>query len=378
MKNVRKGLIEWSPHIMWTLSISLGYTLIMNQFTTIDAGIQDEMIMNYFLKGLWLIIPLVLLKYIVTKVKYRWQLFIVSILITGLMLYISGEVLLGVLTAILCMMRLYNCVLEEKSCLEQMELLLLALFPFYFIVSGLGEIPMLQKLSVYSFVLCGGLTFIVSGLLRIEKYIELRKNRANLPQAKLLNGGTKIFVSFTVIIMCVVLFVLHYEYEYVSYSWETSEYEYTEEVVEEEGETEEDINLFELYEVGETNQYLEALFSVLEKIFVFIFYLLMVFALYKAIRSFIIARNVNSGTKIIIEETFTDVEEDVAANVKGFHIREFFDFSPEMKVRRRYKKTLKSYHPKNWQSPSEMEEMAQIEIEELHYEYEAVRYGKGE
>ncbi|MFI3171943.1 MAG: hypothetical protein R3Y58_06220 [Eubacteriales bacterium] len=372
MEKINKLYLKFVPHIVWTLVLSLLYSLLVA-----IAIPTESLYFLFYIKGLLLIAPLVLSETVSKHAKYLWQ-----FCLSGMILILVSYLLIQsyfyvVFSIILWSIRLVNRLTKKTSNLDTTSWVLLVPFLLYFLLSGTRNYMLYQKISVYHFAISCALIFGYYGLKRFELYLKLRKSKANLPLARIRNTGTFIFSMTVLIVSFFLITMIHFHYEFLSITApqvnEVLVDEFTEAQTQDSEEAAFDFS--DLSETDEPNPYLVAFWNLLEHVFQFImyfaFFIGVIYAVHRLIINF---RDSHSNTTDFIESTIDSTDNTIT--LPAFvSIRNFFDFSYSMKVRRQYRSTLKKHKPHNWQTPSEMEEMAQLDIPELHQEYEKIRYG---
>lgn len=370
--------MQWTPCIVWTLAISLGYAICMHWAVgeLAEGGLSAQL---YYLQGLLLGIPFAILAKVARNAKHLWQFLLVGVVLLFAGFYISNSYFFAVIIGVLWFVRFINRLKDASSSLDGTNGFLLLTFVVCFIAAGSGYEVFLQKMSIYHFIIVGLLTFNYYGIQRYEFYVKLRKDKANMPINRIMDTGTRNFVVTALIVILCIVPVIEYGYAFVPFVWEQgdSEYEYdTDSSEEEQEEQQTSLSLEDLVGIKEPSIWLQYLWAVLEKITVIALYIaavwFIVHGIYKMVRNF---NKIQIEKNDVIESTFVVADEENRTRRKK-RFEEMFDFSYTMKVRRRYKKELKKYNPKHWQTPSEMEAMADLEMPELHQLYEEVRYGE--
>ncbi len=236
-------------------------------------------------------------------------------------------------------------------------------------------------MTLYHFIIAGLLIFVEHGMKRFESYVEIRKERTNMPITRILNTGTRNLVVFAGIVLVILASVVKYQYTFVpvTFSLKPISYSDTREMEEEtkKEESGDQMNLDELYGEENQNQWLSYIWIFLEKVLFIVLYAVTFYGVIRGIYLLITNFNKTQIDKNDVIESSVTKEDMIEKRAKQKQkIEELFDFSADMKIRRKYKKELKKYNPQSWQTPTEMEEMAQLDMEELHIQHEQVRYGK--
>lgn len=380
MEKTRNVFMKCAPIVAWTLTIAIIYGLVTYTIAvqSIDGTNQSEM--KFYLEGLKIAIPLIILSISVNKIKYIWQFIFFTILLVAATYAVTSDFGLTMITVGLCFSRFLQKVNNVKSVLEHVYVVLVVAPITCFIVTGFTGFVFYQKVAIYTFFVIGFLSFAYNGIRRFDNYVYLRKDKANIPINRLLNNGTQVFLIVGILLLVYIVPVMELAYEYVPLKIEL-EGEFEQEFSENEYDLEFDMNMSSSgivgYPLDNVNPNLEKMWNVILVILSIGTSALILFLTYRLIRNLIYNfHHVEVDKNDIIESTFLDKDLKESTVKKSNKWQERLDFSYEMKVRRRYKKELKKHKPQPWQTPSEMEGMAQVHIPELHEEYEKVRYGE--
>ncbi len=385
---LRKFLLQYIPHVIWLLAASLCYAMMSNSFYGLLQGSTNSAAVYYY-KGLLLLVPLIAFSYAVKKAARIWQFLLVGlVLVAGLHLlfgcwFFTAFVILIFLlrggNRIRQQLQILEEELPEESMLDHPSKFLLAVPIISFLLTGYTVQPFIQEMALYHFVAMAILFFVMDGLQRFEGYVRLSEMNANVPAARILETGTRIFVGCALSLILVLAPILYTQYQFVpiDFSYEVTDTEITEEEKEDVAESDHVSDVFAAIAEEEPGIDLSWLWEILDKVMVVAVYCGSVYALYRLLKMLIVNFNKTQVEKNdVIESTFLDSEASLQMQRSKVRLAELFDFSPAMKIRRRYKKELKKHKPKGWQTPAEMEQMAQKDIPELHLQYEQVRYGK--
>lgn len=376
---IRNSLLKWIPHIVWALVISLGYALFAVKVNTQILNETMVSVERYYLKGLCILIPLAIFGESVKQSIRFWQFLMIGVGVIVATFFLSNCIFFTGITAFLWVLRLTTRVEKEDTCFDGVNYFLFPILLIYFLITGFYEEPFLQKMTVYHLLYTLLLVFLYEGLLRFGEYVDLRKDKANMPSKRILDAGTKIFGMVAILVMLCVVPIIKYQYDYIPMSFPEIESTYEEEIVEEKAQEEksEQMGMQDMFPEQESNPIAELIWEVLERVAFILVYTGIAYHLikgiYKMIKNF---NQIEIEKNDVIESTFLQKDDTVKKLKPKNKFSEWFDFSREMKIRRKYKKMLKKYEPKDWQTPTEMETMAELEIPELHNLYEEVRYGK--
>ncbi|MFI3236899.1 MAG: hypothetical protein R3Y47_02580 [Lachnospiraceae bacterium] len=379
MRQIRKTLLVAAPTVAWTLLFMIIYTLFMSKVQDYKEFVISDQQLYY--RSITLAIPLAVLTITIKKTKYLWQYLLVAILLIAAMYFSTGDWFLVLITAGLCFIRLISRLSNEPNVLDSINGFMIAALVIVFVMMGFSGEEYLQKMTLYHIIYLTLLAFTYWGLQRFEEYIMIRESRANVPAVKILDTGTKIFVVSVLLCLIVLLPLMEYKYELVSFSLpqvEQSDEVWEEEInIEEREESNEGGSMIDMLPESEPNKYLVMFWQFLSNLMVIAVYVGFVYAAIRGIRAMIRNYKAPQIEKYdVIESTFVQVDAEANTIKVRAKLGELFGFSKEMTIRRKYKKALNKYHPKAWQSPDEMEKMAELDIPELHELYEEARYAK--
>lgn len=378
MEKLRTYFMALIPPLMWTLALSIGYTLIVYP---LDSYLQPATTFGelfYYSKGLCLFFPICFLSYIGRRTRHLYQFLLCGIGMVFVVYFLSDCYTFTGICIILWGIQLASRLSHIRSILEVASGYILIIYILYFVITGNTNDVFLQKCTLIHFVISALCIFAYYGIKRFEFYITLRKSKAYMPTTRILNTGTSIFLGVLLIGLLVLVPLIHFQYQFTAFVTpviEESELEILPEETQSTPEYEEAVlALDDLANESVTHPLLDTLWALFEwgmKLFVCGTILTLIYlGIRHMIREF--RHNLTEDTDVI-ESTFSSFDTTFVLKNKT-RIHELLDFSYEKKIRRQYKNTLRKYKPKSWQSPSEMEEMANLTIPELHQEYEKVRY----
>ncbi len=386
MRTIRKCLLQLSPHLIFTLAISLCYAMLVYTFAA-EGGFGMA---ACYLRGLALFFPFAAFSYLVKKSANIWQFVLGGVVILAALHLAFGCWLFTTIATCIYLLRGGNRVrqqlqildeeLPEESALDHPSKFLLFLPVLCFLVAGNQFLPFFQECALYHFIAICLLFFVRGGLLRFEQYVKLSELSANVPSARILETGTRIFVVAALACVLVLTPILRSGYQFVPIVFEYSaESEWVEEEAEEAAEESDHVSdIWVSIEESEPAIDLSWLWAILDKILLAAFCVVMAWFIYHCLRVLIVNFNKTQVEKNdVIESTFLDSEAQLAFARGKARFAALFDFSEAMKTRRRYKKEFKKHAPKPWQTPTELEAMANKDLPELHAAYEVARYGKG-
>ncbi|MFI3226944.1 MAG: hypothetical protein R3Y09_05955 [Clostridia bacterium] len=382
MNFLRKNLIIYAPHIVWMLVLSIVYALFAELF---NIYIFDNTLNStdfYYIKGLFLVFPLAFFSISLKKSNVLWKFVLkgfICLIICGIL---SKCVVFTAMVAALFGLRFINNVNSDKSSFDEISHINLMFLAGFFVLTAFYDLVFLQKMIVYHVFFATLLIFAQKGLKRFEFFIDLRKDKSNLPEQRILDQAMKIFAVCTLLVILLVMPIMGNYYNFISFSFELSDetgYVYeeveSEDLGDEPVEGEDGYSLEELQDNSRMSQVLGMFWQFIEPLIYVMNFVILGWILYKGILAFL--ENLKKPLVVrddVIETTFKKINEEKKSTIDISKISELLDFSPEKQIRRRYKKTLKKYNPENWQTPSEMEEMAKLEIPKLHNDYLNARY----
>ncbi|MFI3212452.1 MAG: hypothetical protein R3Y24_03840 [Eubacteriales bacterium] len=368
-------IYKYIPHIVWTLLISLGYAFLetkVDELLAMGNGVE-----LYYIQGLFFIFPLIIFKIGMKKLKNIGQFIFLGLFVSVAFYIITGSILFVVITVFLWVIRFSNRLQGMEGSLDDTHFTLLLAIVAYILLCGVTEDIFLQKMAIYHLIIGSLLSFSFHGLCRFEEYIRIRHEKANMPRNRILDTGIKIFFIVSILMLLWMIPVIQYQYEFFAITMpEFEAVMLEEEVYEQEEQQQGGMDLSELVGGEQEDSKLKVLWEILEKIMIVVFYGALIYIIVRAVYKIIVTFNQVQFEKNDTIESSVDVNDEILKReIRKKKWYEFFDFSEDMKIRRRYKKELKKHGPKHWQTPAEMEEMANLEIEELHDLYEKVRYG---
>lgn len=386
MRTIRKRLLQISPHLLFTLAFSLCYAMLAYSFMAEGESLS---MLAHYLRGLALMIPFAVFACLVKKSAKIWQFALGGIVIIAGLHLAFGDGLFTTIAIIIYLLRGGNRVrqqlqileeeLPEESLLDHPSMFLLCFPVLCFLVAGNQYLPFFQELALYHFIAMCLLFFVRGGLLRFEQYVKLSELSANVPSARILETGTRIFVVAALVCTLVLVPILRSSYQFTPIVFDLSaatEWEEEAEETTDEG-TDYVAEIYASIEESEPAIDLSWLWAIIDKLLLAAFCAVMAWFIYHCLRVLIVNFNKTQVEKNdVIESTFLDSEAQLAFARSKARFSALFDFSEAMKIRRRYKKEFKKHAPKPWQTPTELEAMANKDLPELHAAYEAARYGK--
>lgn len=382
MTKLRKVLLNVIPCMVWTMIASIAYGVLAYE---INRAVDDSgayFVERYFVEGMLLAVPLVCFSKIVKVTKNIIQFVLLSVLLVCLSDLLLGSVAFTVAVIILGLFRLVSRLQNEFSVFDSTNEFSLLLYPLYFVVTAFSDNAFMQNVTVYYFLLSSVLIFVYSGLERFDHYIFINQTKAYVPTATILNTGAKIFVIVGMSIIFICMPVIRNNFEYVSLELPQFEKEITLATQDEENvvnaeKTESNNSLEALFSEREENPYFAKIADFMERFMMYLIYPIIatfcLFACYKIVKNF---NNVVYTKDDVIESTFAQKDAVVSELKAKFKDENIFNFSKEMKIRRKYKKEFKKFKPENWQTPTEIEIMSNKNISTLHDLYEDARYNK--
>ncbi len=381
LPHIRTAIQRLAPCLVWTLALGIAYSFCAYKLSALSASGASSYTV-YYCKGFALLPVLLLLEYTAKRLRH-----FLSFAFVGIALALGAWALLGcvyfaALTCTLWFMHLLARLHHEPCTLTQTSWWLLLLFPVYFLVTSATQDNFFQKMVLYHFVFTGLLIFAHKGLARFDAYIALRQTKAqtHVPIARIHHHATRIFAVGCALVLLLLCPIIETQYQFFILTAPTFTAVEVESPSEEEATEESQTEAFDLsllIEESTPNPWLEAFWAAFERVMRIALYggliWCIVAGLYKMIRCF---REIEFDKSDVIESTLVIEELQASAARRRRHWQRQFDFSEEMKIRRRYQKTMRKHRPKPWQTPCEMEEMANENIPELHAHYEKARYGK--
>lgn len=378
MSKIRKFILSNTSYIVWTLIISLGYA-IFESF--VDLALEKSSSgTSYYLKGFLVLIPLVIIGISIKKCKNLGYYLIIGLALLGVFYFLTKSVIFVSIIVIIWAMHLHSRIDETKSILAEAHASILFIFLLYFLISAYQTNVFMQKTVLYYLTISALFIIMRDGITRFDRYISIKDNNEYLPKQKILDTATSIFLVVVLLLAVFILPIITYRYDIITIDDIEVEYAeelyiYEEEIPDEEVQSE---NIFDLISQKESNLNLQWIWEILDKMLMVLCVVAVPIIIFTIIYKIAKGFSRVQFEKDDIVEDIKDDKDETKKVLSKFKINALLDFSEEMKVRRKYKKTLKRYSPKGWQTPFEMEEMAKINIPELHDMYEKVRYGKSE
>lgn len=386
MDKIRKNIINISPYIAWTLLFSVFYAYCASIFNDFILKQNVLSIQTLYLKGLTLFVPLYLLGYFYTNLKKFGKYISYGIIVIIVSLILSQCIIYTLVVSLPFIRRICNYLYGEKGIFDDITISAPIVMAFFYIYSTLHEQVFLQEIIIYNAFFILILMFMRNGLLKTEEYVVRRQDKSNMPAKLILDKSTKIFIITSLIASVAIIPIIDNQYKYVNVEFEILDNEVNEPFLnEEELPLEENLNennrvsYEELDKIGKKSytEFLFNLYAFFEPIIYFTTLIFLIIVLIKGIKAFVEILNSPLILKNdIIESTFNTDEKDIKTSLNNeFNLGEIFNFSEQMTIRRKYKRILKKHSPKQWQTPTEMEEMANLDIPKLHNDYLKVRYG---
>lgn len=360
--------------------ISVTYVMIFIQYENMMEIDQITSISVYYWQGMCLVVPYCF-TYVLT---YKWKQILPylmgSIIFLGVMYYGSPNRLFYIITILLWTIRLMNRISGKNGMLQEVSYPMIGILVVYYIISLFYNREGLQQVILFHIFLVGILIHTYEAILRLERYIEIRRNRAYMPIDRIVHTGIGYILIFLGMVFLVMTPIIVTQYKSVQLT--PLEIESTEEVLDFLGEQEQSPDatgsgMGELYQETEQNPILHAIWEITGRIAMYSTYVALLYWICKGMYRIVLRFQTLQIEENDVIESIYQQEDTVIPIEKAKNTwKELFSRSEEMRIRRQYKKQLKKYTPKSWQTPEEMEKMANLEIEELHNLYEKVRYGK--
>ncbi|MFI3326417.1 MAG: hypothetical protein R3Y35_09615 [Clostridia bacterium] len=382
--SLAKLIIFFTPYIAYAIVLAIPYGGVMHTlYTAINADTVKPHL-YYYVIGLSLLIPLVVIKLANNRIKHLWQYLVFTIIIVALSFVLTRCYVYPILVLAFSVARIASRLNEEESFMDSFHWAMLLAPVLYFIICGFHDLEFYQFYALLSFIVLCVLYFTFYGLLRIDDYLSMNKDMANFPYMRIMKQSNTLFIAiaFTLLAILVPVMVSNYEFVHLEFDIEEMESSYEEEVVEEEeasGSSGESESMAEMLGVEEKSW---AGWDVLTWLFVAVIVYYGAIFLYKTIKNFIFTFNKNSVVvekDDVIESTVDLMDKYEKFKKEKVDKVKFFDFSPNAVVRKKYKKSVKAKKSKeiqNWQSPAEIEKTVKLEDEKLHFLYEKARYSQ--
>lgn len=380
MRYVRMYVPRILPGIVWTLVLSLCYIMGSVQIENIMISENAVQSQSYYMHGLCLFLSYGIIKVLMLKSKNIFQYLCGSTIVLTIVYYFSPNYLFFFITLIMWFVRLIKRISGNEKVIDELNYSIIGIFVIAYIISAYGTDIFLQKVTLYHGLLAGLFIHTQNSLLRLEEYIDIRKNCAYMPINRIAHTGVSYILLFLAITLIVIIPVLENQYEFVEFKpLEIKPPEVEEELVveSEKKSTEEGGAMDAFLNNTEQNYFLRAIWDIIGKITMYITYVVIIYWIIKGIYLIIIRfQGFQVEDNDVIESLYTQEDQVVPIELVKKNLSNLFYLNEEKRIRRQYKKKLKKYNPKMWQTPAEMEKMANISIEELHNQYEKVRYGK--
>lgn len=377
MQYISKNILKYTAGFIWFLTISLGYTILVYTMIYGESSDSTMGLFRLYVEGILLVIPMTIFAIAQKKIKYIWQFIIIGIIVSYGSYLVISNMFFTIVVILLWFLRFIQRTGTGYCVLEDIHFLILIPFCAYFYLTGIQYYEVLQMLVICYVVLVSVAMFNYYGLTRSENYVNLRRNKANMPSGQIIGFGVKNYLTISLVVLLVMIPLIISSYEFVDLNLEFDEVSYDSVEEEMDADSQGTMDLSELFGESDSNPLLEAFWNMIFNIFfigiLVVFAYVFITTLYRMIMKFRTLPIENQGD--VIESTF-QMDKQVEQSSMKIRLSEFLDFSEEMRIRRRYKRVLKKYNPKPWQTPLEMEFMAELDIPELHEAYEEVRYGK--
>ncbi len=340
---------------------------------------------SVFLRGLLLVIPAALSYYAAERIRRLWLYLPASLGIAAISWLLLGNPGGTVLAAALCLFRMMSRMVAKEeeapvvSAFDAPHYAGLLLFGVTFLISAAGGFPVLQRSSVIAAVFYLLLCFLYSGIQRVDGYLTLNREMANLPGRRIERAAGSAVVLAVVLAAALLLpaafgtqgdFRIDLSGKRVAVSDTLPEPQETDPGITTEG-------LEELRDAMYggpapvmppwVNYLLTAIASVCILAAV-------VYAVYAISRHF---RSSFRDNHDVVQHLGSDFSEDSPFEKRGRKRSRLFDRSPGALIRRCYRKRVlrgSKEPPKQWQSPAELEAAAGLENAQLHSLYEKARY----
>lgn len=345
------------------------------------TGLVGEVsVVAVYLRGLLFGVSVALSYYAAERLSALWQFLLASVVLCGLSWLMLGNPIGAVMAAIVCFFRLRVRLSEEKekSAFEEPNFVCLIPFALSFCLSAVYELPLSQKLSVFSAVMYLLVVLTYRAVRRIDEYLVLNKSMKELPTGRILRiAGAAVGAFLLIAVILLAPSALSIPGNIVFALPDVPGKPYTGPAEVESLGAGMSINLEEV--MGDEVQ---PLFHIPEfviyLVYVFVGILLAAAILYGVYQLFKNFRFSYADNRDVIESLSADP--DVAAHVPAAHRQKIsvLDRSPNAAIRRKYRKAVlkaSKEAPKRWKTPTEIESDSGINELRLHELYEKARYG---
>ncbi len=387
MKHANKILIFSLPVLTFTLLLSIIYALVANQIynmfsDTYEVATFSQSYSLYFYRGLSFVIPLALFSYTIRKVRNFFVFILIGLGTTALSYLIFGcfiyTIFYFLLMSARCVMRASN----TTSIFDCIQIPLILPYIGFFLLSCFIEYPSLQFFTAISLFLSVIFYVAYSTLTVTDTYLSYNRKMSNLPADHIAKSSLNHVVIITSISVVLLLLFMNtaYGYTYIDLSAL-----YNDEVIEG---TEAFVtpnasgagySLMDMLGVGEVNPIFRAIIELLDMIMIPLTVVFVIYILARMIVGFIkdFNKTVYYKEDVIESSDVNDSEiDEYSKNIKGISR---FDYSINAKIRRKYKKIIKRKSkslPLEWETPTQIEQNANITDDKLHLIYEKARYSE--
>lgn len=347
-------------------------------------GLHNLSLDSVFLRGLLFVIPAALSHYAAERIRRLWLYLPASLGIAAISWLLLGNPGGAVLAAALCLFRMMSrmAAKEEEapvvSAFDAPHYAGLFLFGITFLISAAGGFSILQRSSVIAAVFYLLLCFLYSGIQRVDGYLTLNREMANLPGHRIERAAGSAVVLAVVLAAALLLpaafgtpgdFRIDLSRKRSTVSYTPPELQATDPGTMAE-------NLEELYDdlygpAPVMPQWVNYLLTAIAAVCVLA---TVIYAVYAVSRHF---RSSFRDNQDVVQYLGSDLSEDSPFEKRGRKRSWLFDRSPGALIRRCYRKRVlrgSKEPPKRWQSPAELEAAAGLENAQLHSLYEKARY----
>ncbi len=398
INNLRIKFVPLIPFLNWTLAISVVFCFVIALGEELGVSFSKYEGGSAYVVSLSFIIPILLFQLLLQNSKNIFVFILGSLIMLGV--YGSLCFLFSMIEVWYFLVFLFIAFYYVLAGIERKESIFYYTsygFYFFFLPLFIASIFIpLSELQIYillNSILIFFLNFLYIGMERVDRYLMIRKSKANLPEKAIGNQGFMYYVLMSVVGLMITLATLVLCYEEIIVSIPISYLE-EREVLEVEEEADEikqqGVNFDALQSFARENS-LDTPFwnfslQMWRVILFLLFYVMAPVILILLLRALLLTV-IKSWQRQVVRSTdskkdYEEVKENLSLvipwkeKIRDSFETSIFGTSKEAKVRRAYRNRLKKYKPYKWQSPSEMEEMAGIHIGDLHEEYEKARYGE--
>lgn len=397
------------PILSWIHDVLLFAGLYI--FAAGIIGMDGQEAFQFTLGAAVLIVPVMASWAAIRKIKPLWLYLAAGVAATGIMGAVTGNIMTGVCTALVFLIRGYVRIrkgqlkrelqdmpgeMAAKLDMEAWEIptLLDEPHPWQWILFGMIymsgifiKIKYVWHWEFYLFVAEVFVCFIYCYLDRMWGFMSMNSKIANLPVKTMKRVGKILLGTAAAVLVLFVLPSVLYQKDILAdwvndYEAVQPETEYIPPEEEEmpDGKSMEEI-LKERLKPAEPPAWLMALGKVFSAVILAAFAAGLAVMIYKACQNAIRSFNQEDEDEVIFLKK-NDMDE-VSGVRKRKKTKEYGYLSVNMRIRRRYKKTIQQaakQAPQGWESPAELEENAGLKPDEntetLHWCYEKARYSK--